>query len=264
MRPFLLFTLWAPLGSMGEVAVGERRTGFDRPAKSAVLGLVAASLGIERREEEKHAALAERYGLALRVEAAGAILLDYHTAQVPPTRKGKSWATRREELAGRDLGTILSKREYREEPRHTVALWTRLGAPHRLEDLAEALRRPRFTLYLGRKSCPLGLPPAPRVIEAATLAEAFAAFDKNRPEPERRVAGRDTMWRERPHGGASRVYVDTDPRGTGEPEVALGPGLRDDRIERRRDLLRSRRRWQFGLREELVSELVWQPVESAP
>lgn len=252
MRPYLLFTLWAPLGSMGEVAVGERRTGFDRPAKSAVLGLVAAALGIERREEEKHAALAEGYGLALRVEAAGSILLDYHTAQVPPARKGKRWATRRCELAEPALGTILSKREYREEPRHTVALWEREGAPRPLGDLAEALRRPRFTLYLGRKACPLGLPPAPRLIEAASLADALAAFDKDRPEPERRLRDRLGL-----SGGTARICADVEERDQ------LESCLQGPRIERRRDLLRSRRRWQFALREELVGELVPPQREAA-
>ena len=42
MPAFLLFSLWAPLAAMGDVAVGERRTGLERPGKSAVLGLVAA------------------------------------------------------------------------------------------------------------------------------------------------------------------------------------------------------------------------------
>lgn len=246
MRSYLLFTLWAPLGAMGEIAVGERRTGFDRPGKSAVLGLVAAALGIERREEEAHAALARGYGLALRVEAAGAILLDYHTAQVPPARKERRWATRRAELAEPGLGTVLSRREYREEPRHAVALWARDEAPHPLAELAQALRRPRFTLYLGRKSCPLGLPPAPVLVEAASLAAAFAAFDAARPP--------EPWWRpgQRPAGG--RVYVDVDPERPGQAEVPLGPGLRPDRVERRRDLPLSRRRWQLGLREELACE----------
>lgn len=245
MRPHLMFTLWAPLGSMGEIAVGERRTGFDRPAKSAILGLLAAALGIERREEAAHAALAAGYGLALRVEAAGSILFDYHTAQVPPARKGRRWATRRAELAERDLGTVLSRREYREAPRCTVALWEWEGAPHPLADLAEALRHPRFTLYFGRKACPLGLPPAPQLIEAATLAGAFARFDAERPIEEQRIHERLSL-----SGGRARYYTDVEERDR------LVPGLRADRIERRRDLPLSRRRWQFGLREEVVAEAV--------
>lgn len=244
MPRFLLFTLWAPLGSMGEIAVGERRTGFDRPAKSAVTGLLAAALGIERREEERLLALAEGYGMAVRTDAAGEVRYDYHSAQVPSARRGVRWATRRAELAERELNTVLSKREYREAPWFTVALWSRPGAPHDLAELAAALERPRFVLYFGRKACPLGSPPQPRLIEAADLDAAFADYDRQRPtEIERRLRRR--VCRPRPVG---RLHLEA-----GDARL-LGDRFRPLRIERRRDRLLSRRRWQFTLREELVAE----------
>jgi CRISPR system Cascade subunit CasD len=242
---FLLFTLWAPLGSMGEIAVGERRTGFDRPAKSAVIGLLAAALGIERREEERLAALARGYGLAVRTDREGSILYDYHTAQVPSARRGVRWPTRRDELAEPELNTILSKREYRETPCCTVALWARAEAPEGLDTLARALERPRFTLYFGRKACPLGVPPTPMRIEAADLGAAFAAYDGQLSEPLRRLVRRLGRSEAPP-----RVHLDHG------AEVPLGPHLRRRRIERRRDEPLSRRRWQFGLRDELVAEAV--------
>ena len=40
------------------------------------------------------------------------MLADYHTAQVPPARRGRVFRTRREELSASDLGTILSRRDY--------------------------------------------------------------------------------------------------------------------------------------------------------
>ena len=57
----LVFLLHAPIGAMGTVAVGERRGGFDRPGKSAILGLIAAGLGLERSDEAGHLALAEAF-----------------------------------------------------------------------------------------------------------------------------------------------------------------------------------------------------------
>ena len=39
MPTYLTFALVAPLGAMGELAVGERRGSWDRPGRSAVLGL---------------------------------------------------------------------------------------------------------------------------------------------------------------------------------------------------------------------------------
>lgn len=249
MRDHLVFTLWAPLAAMGEIAVGERRTGFDRPAKSAVLGLLAAALGIERDAEATHLRIAEGYGLAIRVAVVGSILIDYHTAQVPPAKKGRRWATRRSELANAELGTVLSKREYRESPHFTLAVWANDSAPHALDHLANALRRPRFTLYFGRKACPLGLPPAPRIVAAENLADAFRHYDEMQSIDERRVIQ---------HMGSQdrigRIYAEV------EEQDRLGPGLRANRIERRRDVPLSRRRWQFGLREELVVE----PVASEP
>ncbi|MCX7631283.1 MAG: type I-E CRISPR-associated protein Cas5/CasD [Geminicoccaceae bacterium] len=243
MRAFLIFTLWAPLGAMGEIAVGERRTGFDRPAKSAIAGLLAAALGIERREEERLLALAEGYGMAVRTDTPGDVLYDYHTAQVPSARKGLRWPTRRAELAEKELNTILSKREYREGPWFTVALWARPTAPESLAGLAEALARPRFTLYFGRKACPLGLPPSPMVFEAPDLAAALAAYDRERPSSIDRLRRR--ICRPRPLG---RLHLEAD------ETTLLGERYRPLRIERRRDRLLARRRWQFGLRDELVAE----------
>ena len=89
--------LYAPLAAMGDIAVGERRGGFDRPARSAVLGLVAAALGIDRADEEGHAALDRGYRMAQRVRARGTLVEDYHTVQAPPRtarRAGRRGGTR--------------------------------------------------------------------------------------------------------------------------------------------------------------------------
>src|SRR5215469_1393549 len=84
MRPampeFLTFVLAAPLAAMGEIAVGERRGSWDRPGRSAVLGLIAACLGLAREDEGAHESLETGYGLALRVQNVGPLLPDYHTA----------------------------------------------------------------------------------------------------------------------------------------------------------------------------------------
>src|SRR4051794_6914258 len=104
----LAFTLYAPLASMGDIAVGERRGGFDRPARSAVLGLVAAALGLERHDEAGHAALDRSYGLAQRVRTGGTLLEDYHTVQAPQADRKARWATRRDALASPRLETLLS------------------------------------------------------------------------------------------------------------------------------------------------------------
>lgn len=246
MAEILTFTLWAPMAGMGDVAVGERRVGGNRPARSAILGLTAAALGIDRDDASALAALDEGYGLALLVERPGDLLLDYHTTQLPKPGRDRRKATRRDELADpMRLNTILTLREYRTDPWSTVALWARRSAPYPLERLKDGLERPRFTLYFGRKACPLGLPTSPRIVAAASVAEAFQERDRNRPEVEHETRAGLSIH------GPRMLYADTDAQADG------GPGLGGEliRVERRRDVALNRRRWQFGLRDELVARL---------
>ena len=73
MPRFLTFALVAPLASFGAIAVGERRSGWDRPSRSAVLGLVGACLGVEREDDAGQEALASSYAIALLCHSPGAL-----------------------------------------------------------------------------------------------------------------------------------------------------------------------------------------------
>lgn len=238
MTEFLTFALAAPLAAMGDLAVGERRGSWDRPGRSAVLGLIAACLGLDRTDEEAHAALENGYGLALQVRHAGPLLPDYHTAQVPPARRGRRFATRREELTVPDLETILSRRDYRTDMLVFLALWARMGARWPLSAIDEALRAPHYVPYFGRKSCPLLLPMRPLRVEAADPTVALAERAVNGPEPERTLP-----WGRQAAGAVTMTASE-----------AREFGLKDNiqRVEMRRDALASRRRWQFALREEAI------------
>jgi CRISPR system Cascade subunit CasD len=234
---FLTFALVAPLTSFGAIAVGERRPTWDRPARSAVLGLVGACLGVEREDDAGQAALAGEYGLALLCHAPGRLLADYHTAQVPPARGKRRFATRAQELAAPDLATILSRRDYRTGAWHLGALWASGPAPRwPLETIAAAMRAPGFLPYLGRKSCPLGLPLHPLLDDAPDPGTALARRHRAGPE------ARFRHWVD----AAGEAVVARDH--WGEP----GPSLR---VEIRRDQPRSRRLWQFDLRQEVVERL---------
>lgn len=239
MAEFLTFALVAPLASFGDLAVGERRSGFDRPARSAVLGLVAACLGLERSDEEGQAALAAGYGLALLCRSAGRLLADYHTAQVPSSQRGRRFRTRAEELdlPSRELNTVLTRRDYRVGAWHLAALSVREGARWPLAALAEAMERPAFTPYLGRKSCPLGLPLAPIILDAE---DAVAALLR------REAEGEEASFPVLADSSATsrRVVLDADLIDDEDPRIL--------RTEWRRDEPVSRARWQFGLRAEVV------------
>ncbi len=232
----LLFTLYAPLGAFGEIAIGERRMGWSRPGRSAILGLIAGAQGLDREDEAAHRALEVGLHLALRTDAPGRPLVDYHTAQMPKARKGRHFETRRDELESPDLHTVLSIREWRADAYFTIALWLRPGADIDLEPIAESLRRPHFVPYAGRKSAPLGLPLNPEIIEADNFIEALEARQPNDREQEvlAGIVSGET--------GDSVIAFDHD---------AETPPL-DARVERRRDAVASRTRWQFSDRLERV------------
>ncbi len=182
MARYLTFQLHGMLSAFGLVAVGEVRPTAGHPTRSAVFGLFASCLGIRRGEEERLAALTAGYGVAVRVDAPGTPLLDYHTIQTPPEKSKRVYRTRADELGGllgRDdeLHTILSRRGYLCGAHFTVGVWAAAEVPpYPLETLADALRRPVFTPYLGRKCCPPSLPFDPRIGEFADVEEALAAY----------------------------------------------------------------------------------------
>ena len=237
---FLVFTLYAPMGSFGEIAVGERRMSWARPGRSAVLGLVAAAQGIERGDEQVHRRLESGLYYAVRTDAPGRPLMDYHTAQTPKARKGRSFATRREELESDDLNTVLSTREWRTDACFTVLLWPRPESALDVTEIARALRNPSFVLYMGRKSAPLGLPLNPEIVEAPNYLRAFEA---RRPTDEERRVLRHVRG-----SGEWRGVIAVDDDAPEAPEESR----RASRRERRRDALVSRTRWQFADRQERI------------
>ena len=244
---FLLFTLYAPMCSLGEIAVGERRMGWTRPGRSAVLGLTAAALGIRRGDDDSHRVLEDGLHYAVRTDAPGRPFIDYHTAQTPAARRGRTYPTRREELGAERINTVLSRREWRSDACFTVALWGRSGGNIELGDIAAALRKPQFALYLGRKSAPLGLPLDPELIEAGTFMDALAL---------RRPAAVTEVDDKTPGALEARLLERLHHNPSVGREIAFdadAPGVRErGYTERRRDGIANRSRWQFQDREERV------------
>jgi CRISPR system Cascade subunit CasD len=233
---YLMFRLYGPLAAWGSIAVGQERPSDAHPSKSALLGLLAAAMGIRRSEHERHQRLAAVYGFAVHVNASGTLLRDYHTTQVPPERRHVKHYTRRDELRAEALNTILSSRDYRCDALYTVALWVQDEAtrPYTLDELAEGLRQPRFTLYLGRKSCPLALPLQVCRLSAAHLEAAFqTVYFQDSADLE---ALQPTEL--------SLMYWEADLTG-----VDAG-GLEPVQTLTRRDRPLDRQRWQFALRRE--------------
>ncbi|MBK7727259.1 MAG: type I-E CRISPR-associated protein Cas5/CasD [Gammaproteobacteria bacterium] len=163
---YLVIRLAAPMSSWGEPAVGEFRPSAAWPGDSSLVGLLGAAFGIDRLDIDAQHALRDSLRFAVGVLSAGDLLRDYHTAQVPgrSAPKGRPHRTRRDELlvTKSDLNTVLSTREYRQNGDWLVAIAATAASRWRLSEVASALQRPKFVLYLGRKSCP---PAAPSHLE---------------------------------------------------------------------------------------------------
>lgn len=145
----LVLTLAGPLQAWGSASRFTTRSTDDAPTRSGVIGLLAAAQG-RRRTDPLEEYVDVRFGV--RIDQPGRLLRDFQTAH---TLDGKSMP--------------LSMRYYRADARYLAVV----SAPSALvEALAEALRRPVFPLYLGRRSCPPAEPLVPQLVDA-TLGEAL-------------------------------------------------------------------------------------------
>ncbi len=212
MVEHLVFTLAATMVSFGDVAGHERRGSWSWPGRSAILGLLAAAQGIRR--DGDFAAL-DRLSVAVAVFEAGAPLRDFHTVQTVPTAAVRHPQARPEALsrAGGSINTTITLRDYRQGALFGIAV----TGPD-LAVLAKGLERPAFHLYLGRKSCPLSAPLAPRLVKADSPEVALTALTL-------------PPW----HTGATArlLYAEDGPA---------------QRIEMRNDTPRDRLKWHFAPR----------------
>lgn len=128
----LLLRLAGPLQSWGTSSRFTRR-GTDRvPSKSAVIGLLAAAEGRRRTDSIEHL-LDLRF--AVRTDQPGRIERDFQTAS----------------RLGEQTPVSVSTRHYLAD---AVFLAAVEGDGELLVALQEALHRPFFPLFLGRRSCP--------------------------------------------------------------------------------------------------------------
>lgn len=223
MAEFLRFTLAAPMGSFGDLAGHERRGSGHWPGRSAILGLIGAAFGTRRDDTAGQSGL-NQWQLAVGTLSDGVVLRDYHTVQtVPSTVKRPN--SRPEALAEAKrrgtLNTVLTSRDYLTDCAFRVVAW---GGD--LTALAQALREPVFTPYLGRKSCPLAAPMDPSVIDAPDPVAALMA-----PDP---AAAKLGLW---PPIGRAPQRIASDPF----------PGLNGP-TETRWDVPVDRRAWHFAPR----------------
>jgi len=167
MRRFLILKLQGPMQAWGDHTYEDYRPSMAFPGRSALLGLLGACLGIRREEPARQQALASSLRFAVRVDGRFSRLTDFHTVLAARKVGGKvndnPVVSRREYLVPMDLGASF-----------TVAVWEADAAEVSLGQVATAVRRPVFTPFLGRRSCPLARPLYEAELEAADAIAALA------------------------------------------------------------------------------------------
>jgi CRISPR system Cascade subunit CasD len=170
----LLLRLIGPMQSWGiDSRFVIRETGLE-PSKSGVIGLLCAALGKPKRDEEAehpdYPPLSRLAGLRLgvRVDRPGVMHVDYHTAggaHLPEETTEGSWQLYGVLEAGSkprkfdepprkgDLKTELSYRFYLANAAFLVGLQAMDAEDeYWLGKIQERLKKPRWQIYLGRKS----------------------------------------------------------------------------------------------------------------
>lgn len=207
----LLLRLEGQLQSWGEDAKWDFRDSSPMPTKSGIIGLLACALGYER-SDPRIPALSEALTVGIRADRPGLMTTDFQTVTGSPllNAEGKKRSTG---------NTIISRRVYLQDASFLVAL---SGENALLEQLAEALRNPRWCIYLGRKNC---VPSRP-VLEALTEDYESISDALHRCPAASRAVFPMTAEYEEPIASASSV-VRTDVRLAGDRSFARRRVWRD-------------------------------------
>lgn len=135
----VLLKLSGPMQSWGTSSHFETRNTDYYPSKSAVIGIIAASFGYRRDEEEKIKKLND-LDFAVRVDQVGTLMKDFHIA----TKYKDNGDFER---------NYVTYRYYLEDSVFIVALSSE--DEKWMDDIIYALKHPYFQQFMGRRSCPV-------------------------------------------------------------------------------------------------------------
>lgn len=135
----ILLKLTGPMQSWGTSSRFETRMSDYYPSKSGVIGIIAASLGYNRDEDEKIQKLND-LDFAVRVDQEGVLKKDFHIA-IKLDDNGnaeKPYVTNRYYMEDAVFVVAIS---------HEDEVW--------IEEILQGLKYPYFQPFMGRRSCPL-------------------------------------------------------------------------------------------------------------
>lgn len=131
----ILLKFGGPMQSWGTSSHFETRNTDYYPSKSAVIGVIAASFGYSRDEDDIIREL-NKLDFAVRVDQVGLLKKDYQTAR--RLKKDEPYVTNRYYLE--DAIFVVAISNYDDK-------W--------IEEIYAALKNPYFQQFMGRRSCPV-------------------------------------------------------------------------------------------------------------
>lgn len=143
----ILLKLKGPMQSWGTSSHFETRTTDYYPSKSAVIGIIAASFGYKRDNDEKIQKLNE-LNFAIRIDQPGVLAKDYHIAT-----KYKVNIDKKYKISVAFDRNYVTNRYYMEDAIFVVAISH--ADDQWIDSIYHALQNPYFTPFMGRRSCPL-------------------------------------------------------------------------------------------------------------
>jgi len=179
MQDYLIIKLQGAMQAWGGHTYEDYRPSLIFPTRSAIVGLLGACVGIEREDIQALQALNKSFHQELTVRAdkrkierrknaddksvSMQKITDFHTVQHARKVDGKP----RPEA-------IVSRREYLCDAEFTLALAFVENASYGLDRVKQAIQKPVYTPFLGRRSCPIQRPLYEAVINAENAQAALS------------------------------------------------------------------------------------------
>lgn len=196
MPEFLILRLQGVMQAWGGHTYEDYRPSCLFPTRSGLTGLLGACLGIERKDKNELIALSESFTYAARSDRhkfPPQKIKDFHTVLKARKTDGSE-----------NDNPVVSEREYLCDAKFTVVLQFLGSGNYTLPIVHAAIAQPKYTPFLGRRSCPIGLPLFDSIVTAENVLTAlklvaphsgtvYSEFKEGRPA---KLAVRDVLSRQ--------------------------------------------------------------------
>jgi CRISPR system Cascade subunit CasD len=170
MANTLFLRLEGPLQSWGERARWSVRDTATEPTKSGVVGLLACALGLN--DDDNLRGLSQSIRIGVRCDRPGTPLVDYHTVGGGYGQPMLLTAEGKPKLSSGRPHNEQTWRSYLADASFLIAIQ---AEPELLSKLEEAVQKPVWPFYLGRKSCVPARPVFDGLGDFTDLEQALAS-----------------------------------------------------------------------------------------